>query len=343
MTAEIPELAIVDTTTWEAAQARRRTINAAPLTQRRGPKRLLSGLLKCGVCGASYIIVTKDHVACSAYRNKGTCDNNRTMRMREIEQRVLTALRQRLLAPDAVATAVEAYRIERQRLSRERARDRSALELEISEVGRQIDRMIASIKDGVDPKLLVADLNNAHAKREALQRQLRLADHAGVAVLRPQAAAAYAQKVVLIQEALAQGDAAALKAVALVRGLVHEIRVTPRPDRMDLEVVGDLVALLEQERDGNKRDFIGGCGGMQLAAPIIGVQGRAAHVGTTVRVVHHPFTALGSALGRSDSCLGPGSGMPMPFAPSVTQRNLGRGATQIADLRQTASGAFPLI
>jgi hypothetical protein len=40
---------------------------------------------------------------------------------------------------------------------------------------------------------------------------------------------------------------------------------------MDLEVVGDLVALLEQERDGNKRDFIGGCGGMQLAAPIIGV------------------------------------------------------------------------
>lgn len=174
MTAEIPELAIVDTTTWEAAQARRRTINAAPLTQRRGPKRLLSGLLKCGVCGASYIIVTKDHVACSAYRNKGTCDNNRTMRMREIEQRVLTALRQRLLAPDAVATAVEAYRIERQRLSRERARDRSALELEISEVGRQIDRMIASIKDGVDPKLLVADLNNAHAKREALQRQLRL-------------------------------------------------------------------------------------------------------------------------------------------------------------------------
>jgi hypothetical protein len=96
------------------------------------------------------------------------------MRMREIEQRVLTALRQRLLAPDAVATAVEAYRIERQRLSRERARDRSALELEISEVGRQIDRMIASIKDGVDPKLLVADLNNAHAKREALQRQLRL-------------------------------------------------------------------------------------------------------------------------------------------------------------------------
>ena len=69
--------------------------------------------------------------------------------MVEIEQRVLTALKQRPLAPDAVATAVEAYRAERQRLSKERARDRSALERDISEVGRQIDRMIASIKDGV--------------------------------------------------------------------------------------------------------------------------------------------------------------------------------------------------
>lgn len=261
MTAEIPELAIIDTKTWEAAQTRRRTINAAPLTQRRGPKRLLSGLLKCGVCGASFIIVTKDHVACSAYRNKRTCENKRTMRMGEIEQRVLTALKRHLLTPDAVAAAVEAYRAERERLSRARARDRSALEREMSEAGRQIDRMIASIKDGVDPKLLVADLNNAQAKREALERQLRLADHPDVAVLHPQAAAAYRQKVALIQEALARGDSAALEAVALVRGLVSEIRVTPRPNQMDLEVVGDLAALLEQEQGGNKRDFIGGCGG----------------------------------------------------------------------------------
>ncbi|HWE17071.1 MAG TPA: hypothetical protein VG758_07805 [Hyphomicrobiaceae bacterium] len=65
--------------------------------------------------------------------------------------------------------------------------------------------MIASIKDGVESKLLVAELNNAHAKREALQRQLRLADHADVAVLHPPAAAAYRQKVVLIQEALVAG------------------------------------------------------------------------------------------------------------------------------------------
>jgi site-specific DNA recombinase len=59
----------------------------------RRPKRVLSGLLRCGVCGESYIITTKDHVACSGRRNKGSCDNARMMSMAEIEQRVLKACR----------------------------------------------------------------------------------------------------------------------------------------------------------------------------------------------------------------------------------------------------------
>jgi site-specific DNA recombinase len=261
MTAEIPELAIIDRETWEAAQDRRRRKTAAPLWQRRGPKRLLSGLLKCGVCGASYIIVTKDHVACSAYRNKRTCENKRTIRMEEIEQRVLTALKRQLLTPDAVAAAVDAYRTERRRLSQARARERGALERELGEVAREIGRMVESIKSGIDPKSLVAEINSAQAKREALESQLRLADHPDVAVLHPNAAASYKQKVAQIQDALARGDAAALEAVAVVRGLVREIRITPAAGKMDLQVLGDLAALLEQEQGRNKGDFISGCGG----------------------------------------------------------------------------------
>ena len=67
-------------------------------------------------------------------------------------------------------------------------------------------------------------------------------------------------KVVELQEALARGDVAALEAVALVRGLVREIRITPAADNMELQVVGDLAALLEQEQGMNKGDFISGCG-----------------------------------------------------------------------------------
>ena len=96
---DAPEFRIVDQALWDAVQARRQQVGDKPLRQRRGPRRLLSGLLTCGVCGANMIVVTKDHVSCSAYRNRRTCENYRTMRMSEIEERVLTALREKLLAP----------------------------------------------------------------------------------------------------------------------------------------------------------------------------------------------------------------------------------------------------
>src|SRR5262249_47361522 len=44
-----------------------------------------------------------------------------------------------------------------------------------------------------------------------------------------------------------------LAAVALVRGPVHEILVTPGPDRMDLEVVGDFAALPPPDAPDRRR------------------------------------------------------------------------------------------
>ena len=88
-------------------------------------KRLLSGLLRCGQCGGTYIVVSRDYVGCSNHRNKGVCSNARTITMREIEDRVLVALQRHLLTPEVVAVAIEAYRAERQRLAKERVRERS--------------------------------------------------------------------------------------------------------------------------------------------------------------------------------------------------------------------------
>src|SRR5262245_29448351 len=181
--------------------------------------------------------------------------------MEEIEQRVLTALKRQLLTPEAVAAAVDAYRAERRRLSQARARERGALEREPGEEVREIGRMVESIKSGIDPKSLVAEINSAQAKREALESQMRLADHPDVAVLHPNAAASYKRKVCPNPGSPGPRNAAALEAVAVVRGLVREIRITPAADKMELQVLGDLAALLEQEQGRNKGDFISGCGG----------------------------------------------------------------------------------
>lgn len=249
MTADLPELRIVDQATWDAAQARRAASGSQHLTHRRRPKRLLSGLIRCGVCGSSYIVKTRDYTGCSRRINTGMCDNAREVAMSEIETRVLDALRAHLLSPEAVAIAVEAYRQERQRLAREAAKDRGQTERALNEIERRIKRIVDAIETGNDPGPLMARLTELEAERRTLTRKLPPPDGRDVIALHPQAANRYREKVAAIHDALSRGDAAGVEAVALVRELVGEIRVIPaaKGEPVSLEIVGDLAALMGPE------------------------------------------------------------------------------------------------
>ena len=73
---------------------------------------------------------------------------------------------------------------------------------------RKIGRMIQSIEDGVDAKGIAAAFNELHARQEALEAKLRAAPPDDIAVLHPNAAERYRQKVAAIHAALGRGDAA---------------------------------------------------------------------------------------------------------------------------------------
>lgn len=73
---------------------------------------LLSGLVTCGCCGGGYTVIGKDRYGCAARRQKGTCDNARTITRQQIGGRVLEGLKERLLAPDLVAKFVRAFQDE---------------------------------------------------------------------------------------------------------------------------------------------------------------------------------------------------------------------------------------
>ena len=75
-------------------------------------KFLLSGLLTCGACGGPYTIVGKDRYACATRRAKGTCSNDISITRQAIEARVLSGLKDRLLAPELVAEFVQAFQDE---------------------------------------------------------------------------------------------------------------------------------------------------------------------------------------------------------------------------------------
>jgi hypothetical protein len=233
----VPELAIVDRATFDAAQARRAAASCGPLSGRRRPKHILSGLVVCGCCGSSMIVVREDVLGCSAQRNKGTCYNRRTISLREIEERVIVALRHHLLAPDIVAAAVETYRLERDRLMQRRTRAAREVEREAAAIDGKIARIIRAIEDSDGEwRALLQRLKALEGERAVIQSRVPDSVPDSVLALHPRAAERYRQKVEDIHAALRKGDEAGQEAVASLRALITRIVATP-------ELVGAPVGL----------------------------------------------------------------------------------------------------
>lgn len=66
---------------------------------RRRPRYLLSGLLKCGACGGGYSKISAHLFGCSTARNKGTCDNRLNIRRDVLEATIFNGLKQHLMEP----------------------------------------------------------------------------------------------------------------------------------------------------------------------------------------------------------------------------------------------------
>ena len=133
----VPELRIVDQALWDNVRQRQvecalvSSDNAAQArlngTHRR--RFLLSGLLQCAVCGAGYTVMAKDRYGCAMHIKAGTCSNGNTITRKALERRVLDALRDKMMAPDALAEFIVAYNDEvaavRMRRSVSERRERS--------------------------------------------------------------------------------------------------------------------------------------------------------------------------------------------------------------------------
>ncbi len=236
---DVPHLAIIDQELWKAAQQRLDSRHTADPSQRASLRRrpgLLSGLTKCGCCGASYTSLSQGRLVCAAYREKGAtaCDNNRHVNRAEIEQRVLDGLRTRLLAPDAVAAYVRAYHDAWAEQAAQVEDRRRPLTRRIAEVERAIERGADALLSGATTAAVIGK------KLEALeieQAQLRAtldqldAEGAPPVQLHPRAAENYARKIEQLQARLAEAadssDDADRDLIGSVRGLIQKVDIEP--------------------------------------------------------------------------------------------------------------------
>ncbi len=251
-TVEVPNLRIIDDALWERVKARQKDArieigrdeagNALNRVHRR--EFLFSGLLECGVCSAGYTIIGKDRYGCATHRSKGTCTNTRSIKRQVIEDRILSGLKDRLMAPELVAAFIEEYTAEINRHVAEAEQERRSREREHAAVRRKIDAVLKAVEDGMYTPSMKERLNALESRREALESAIK-AEAPTPLRIHPNIHKIYEQKVaglidVLNDEAIKSG------ATEIIRDLIDKVVLRPAADGpgLDAELHGDLATIL---------------------------------------------------------------------------------------------------
>jgi site-specific DNA recombinase len=249
---EIPALRIIDDETFEAAQRVRAQRSISGPRGRNRPKRILSGLLRCGVCGTGMSKKDTDHgrprCVCTQWREAGACDHRRVYYLDEIERMVVGGLRAELGSREAVAVFVRAYNEERRRRDASATDRRRQVEEELETIVGQIDRAVAAIiEDRITKEEADRHLPDLRRRRNALAAKLSaIGAKPRVVDFRPEAVDVYLRDLDRLAEVV-NGDLAAgqSEAAAIIRSMIETVTVMPTPPGQPpgLRVEGHLARL----------------------------------------------------------------------------------------------------
>ena len=256
VTTDVPELRIVDDELWNQVKARqaemrRVTSNGDPkrFNQARRPKYLFSGLTKCAECGGGYVMYWRDRLACFGARSRGTCTNRLTISRQEVEERVLVALRDKLMRRDLFEDFCREYVRELNRLRMEHRASLSHGRQELAAVEREIRKFIQAIKDGVSALSIKDELLSLEARKAELQSRLDAPEMPEL--LHPRMADVYREKVGSLCLAL-ESEESRTGAREAIRALIEAIVLEPDGDRLKITLKGDLAGMLSAARDSKR-------------------------------------------------------------------------------------------
>ena len=256
----VPELRIIPQDLWEAAKARQKDLDARPngLWHRNRPRYLLSGLLRCGVCGGGYAKINASHYGCAASKNKGesVCANRKTIKREVLEHKILSALQTHLMRDDLLEIFCEEYTRTLNALRRAQDSALREAKAEKEKLAKERANILKAIREGIGAALVRDDLERIAARLEALEDQISQGSTDPRPLLHPAMARRYREEVAALRETLSrsggQGEAA-----EHLRGLIEKIVLTPRLEREELQIdlYGDLAGILSMaaEKTGHQK------------------------------------------------------------------------------------------
>ncbi len=246
----VPHLRIIDQDLWDRVKARQSTTRHRVNTRNNGvrserarrPRYLLSGLLKCGLCGGGYSKISQYHYGCSTARNKGTCDNILTIRRDSVEAAVLDGLKDHLMHPDCVREFVAEFHKEMNRLAVSQDSERERLARDLEKTERDIQKLIEAIKDGVPGSAIKNEMHALEGRRQEVARAFEQTP-VPIPRIHPNLAQLYQDKVGSLTEALNE-ESSRTEAAEAIRLLIEEVRLVPEFGTLKIELYGELAALV---------------------------------------------------------------------------------------------------
>ncbi|WP_051337442.1 recombinase family protein [Leisingera daeponensis] len=250
---DVPQLRIVEQDLWDAVRARQGELKTAgtnvPVWDRRRPKTLFSGLM---ACGGGFAKISRGSFGCSPARNKGAavCSNKRTIKQADLEARVLDALANHLIDPDAVQVFCEEYTAERNRQKAAAAGNCKEKEQALARAKRDHQKLVDAIIAGIPADQVKDRMNELDARRQQLEWELEHTPAPDTVVFHLSMAEAYRERVSRLIRTLGSAEGMEYAKEAL-RALVERIVLTPAAAGagLDLTLEGDLAGLLRLAAD----------------------------------------------------------------------------------------------
>ncbi len=271
----VPALRIVDDETWDCVQQIKSRYASQRGNRRQTKKRLLTGFVKCGCCGGAMTIINRERYYCSAKRERGTCDSTVGIKATDLENRVLTGLKDILLGNENLIDAfVIEFKAEVARLRRQRStRERQTLK-DLNKVNTAIKRCLTFITEGDgDPGLVRDELKALEVRKRDLERSIKITHEEAAVEVHPNMAELYRKKVTKLQSLLTD-ETTRPQAMDIIRSMIDRIEVHAGQERSkpDVILIGALAKILAFTQKKTTAASCSGDGGRVLMVAGVGFE-----------------------------------------------------------------------
>lgn len=264
----LPELRVVPENLWNALQARLRRFDRprggrTPGSTRSGRPSILAGLLRCGLCGWSMVVVhraTKDGhsyaaLGCTTNKSRGAaiCKNDRSISERKIRTVVIEMLRAELTAPNLVARFVKMFQKRVGELQQAVAAPDPTARL-VQEQERRVKNLYEGLAKMGWSEVLAQQIKTEETKLSALRARASERPRAQpVAIPHPKIIEGYIRNLLTVLE----GDPA--QAREILARHIQPLVLTPTHDGYQVTGAFDLATVIQNadggvSENGSRRD-----------------------------------------------------------------------------------------